>query len=154
MERGVFMGEIWVKYVILVSIALIYLVSVVIKDRQYVNKYYKNYKEVKAICKGVKYITKDIVNNVEGSYEVHLYSYLFNYFVDDVEYNVSREEEILDMYLSDKVIDTDDTLSIWVNPNDFSESFIPLFDDNTKKSMSALFIMTILFVILGVIIVF
>lgn len=148
------MGEIWVKFVILVGIVLSYLIINTIKEKSYVDKYYKKYKEVEGTCKGVKYITKDIVNNVEGSYEVHLYSYLFNYFVDDVEYSISREEEILDMYLSDRVVEPNDTLSIWVNPNNPSESFIPLFDDNTKKSMSALFIMTILFVILGVIIVF
>ena len=72
--------------------------------------------------------------------------------MDGKEYQISREEEIADMFWGSNTIKKGESTSIWVNPDNEQEIFIPLFDDNTPRAMSGLVILVLLFVFCGLII--
>ena len=148
--EGVFdMDNLWVKYILFAVFSLLYIGSIVIKDRMESNKYYKEYKKIDSICSDIKYLTKTIKDDIEGTYDIHMYSYSFKYSVNGIEYETIREEEIFDMYWTSKLFKQDSIVPIWVDENDPTKTFIPLFEDNSKKSSCGFLVIFGLLVICG-----
>lgn len=145
------MDEIWLKFLVLVIPVVIYMFLTVLRDYFKARSFYKSYKKVEGQCSDIKYLGRR-VTDVEGSYDIHYYSYIFTYSMDGKEYQISREEEIADMFWGSNTIKKGESTSIWVNPDNEQEIFIPLFDDNTPRAMSGLVILVLLFVFCGLII--
>ena len=74
--------------------------------------------------------------------------------MDGKEYTDSREEEVTDIYWSSKSVRKDTETEIWVNPDNVTETFIPIYDDNSRRSLPGFIILLCLFAFCGLIIQF
>ena len=147
------MDEVWIKFLVLVVLVVIYMLGIIIKDVSDARKCYSKYKKVEGVCSDIKCLVRH-VKDEEGSYDIQYYSYIFNYSVDGKEYTDSREEEVTDIDCSNNSIKKDVETDIWINPDDVTDTFIPIYDDNSRRSLPAFIILLCLFAFCGLIIQF
>lgn len=146
------MDELFMKYLLFAFLSFLYISYYVYRDYRAANKYYKSYKKIVGKCSDAKFLKKLVRDEAEGCYDIHINAYRFKYSVDGVEYSAHREEEIFDMYWGNLGMVAETEVEIWVNPENPAETFIPVFDDNSKKSINALIVVTGLLFVCGLIV--